>query len=104
MTTEREAFEVWHAEWRARVSAREPTPTEAWFAACAWQKEKDAKLCEAYAIDRHALYKGKPPYTGKELQARLAREATELKRYEDREAAEFKRLSAKFAKTEGRTE
>lgn len=66
MTTEREAFEVWHAEWRARVSARDPTPTEAWFAACAWRKEKDAKLCEAYAIDRHALYKGKPPYTGKE--------------------------------------
>ena len=38
----------------------------AWQAACAWRKEKDAKLCEAYAIDRHALYKGKPPYTGKE--------------------------------------
>ena len=68
MTTEREAFEVWHAEWRARVSAREPSATEAWFAACALQKEKDAKLCEAYAIDRHALYKGKPPYTGKEPQ------------------------------------
>lgn len=41
------------------------------------------------------------PETDQELQARLAREATELKRHEDREAAEFKRLSAKFAKMEG---
>jgi hypothetical protein len=44
------------------------------------------------------------PETDQEFQARLAREATELKRHEDREAAEFKRLSAKFAKAEGRTE
>ena len=44
------------------------------------------------------------PETYQEFQARLAREATELKRREDRDAAEFKRLSAKFAKSEGRTE
>lgn len=41
---------------------------DVWQAACAWQRERDAKLCEAYAIDRHALYKGRPPYTGKEPQ------------------------------------
>lgn len=64
MTTEREAFEAWYdSQPDGRIS-----PVDVWQAACAWQKEKDAKLCEAYAIDRHALYKGKPPYTGKEPQ------------------------------------
>lgn len=32
------------------------------------ERERCAKVCEAYAIDQHALYKGKPPYTGKEAQ------------------------------------
>jgi hypothetical protein len=35
-------------------------------AATAAERERCAKVCEAYAIDQHALYKGKPPYTGKE--------------------------------------
>ena len=63
MTTEREAFE---ALVKDAEHIHVPSAEKAWQAACAWQKEKDAKLCEAYAIDRHALYKGKPPYTGKE--------------------------------------
>ena len=70
---DREAFEAWvnrdggylnDSDDTARVART--IAWRAWQAACAWQKEKDAKLCEAYAIDRHALYKGKPPYTGKE--------------------------------------
>ena len=56
MTTEREAFEVWHAEWRARVSARDPTPTEAWFAACAWKRERDARLCEQLGRATNGIY------------------------------------------------
>ncbi len=57
MTTEREAFEVWHAEWRARVSARDPTPTEAWFAACAWQRERDEAICAEFSQDAYARYR-----------------------------------------------
>ncbi len=57
MTTEREAFEVWHAEWRARVSAREPSATEAWFAACAWHRERAARVCETFGADPWAVSK-----------------------------------------------
>jgi hypothetical protein len=39
-----------------------------WQAATAAERERAALVCEAYAIDQHALYKGKPPYTGKEPQ------------------------------------
>jgi hypothetical protein len=54
--TDREAFEVWHAEWHARVSAREPSATEAWFAACAWQRERDALLCESLGTATNGIY------------------------------------------------
>ena len=57
MTTEREAFEVWHAEWRARVSAREPSATEAWFAACAWQKRKDEAICAGFSQEAYNRYR-----------------------------------------------
>ena len=77
--TEREAFEAWDREIFALpdryyqplyqgdfpsidVKAR----WKAWQAACAWRREKDAKACDEYAIDRRALYKGRPPYTGQE--------------------------------------
>ena len=61
--TDREAFEAWDEAHRG-----EPTQTRwgAWQAATAAERERCAKVCEAYAIDQHALYKGKPPYTGKE--------------------------------------
>ena len=64
--TEREAFEAWAREEGYHSLFNYPLGLSLWQAACAWQKEKDAKLCEAYAIDRRALYKGRPPYTGQE--------------------------------------
>ena len=57
MTTEREAFEVWHAEWRASVSAREPSATEAWQAACAWQRERDEAICTEFSQNAYARYR-----------------------------------------------
>jgi hypothetical protein len=76
---DREAFEAWDREVFA-LPDRYYAPLyegdfpsidvkarwKAWQAATADERERAARVCEAYAIDQHALYKGKPPYTGKE--------------------------------------
>ena len=61
--TEREAFETWCASMGFL-----PTQAryETWQAACAWQREKDAGICDGIATDKWSLYKGRPPYTGTE--------------------------------------
>lgn len=82
--TDREAREAFEA-WVGKGLCLEQIPTgapfagdyrsivmqtrwDAWQAATEAERERCAKVCEAYAIDQHALYKGKPPYTGKEAQ------------------------------------
>ena len=54
--TEREAFEAWMSDWQARVAFRKPTAAEAWFAACAWQRERDALLCESLGTATNGIY------------------------------------------------
>ena len=62
MTDNREAFEAWYdAQPDGRIQ-----PWDVWQAATAAERERCANVCEAFANERFALYKGRPPYTGKE--------------------------------------
>jgi hypothetical protein len=84
MTTDtlRQAFEAWRDEFTSdhykntdndewKYADNEELLFQAWQAATLAERERCAKVCEAYAIDRHALYKGRPPYTGQERQGPL---------------------------------
>ena len=44
--TEREAFEAWRITFRGPWRGL-PTYADVWQAACAWQRERDAQVCEA---------------------------------------------------------
>ena len=60
--TDREAFEAWYdAQPDGRIQ-----PWDVWQAATAATRERCAKVCDAIAEDKWALYKGRAPYTGKE--------------------------------------
>ena len=61
--TEREAFEAF-----CKNTGRHPDDMKMaiWQAACAWQRERAARVCDEISADKWALYKGRPPYTGKE--------------------------------------
>ena len=41
---------------------------EVWEAATLAERQRCAKVCDDYATDRYALYRGRPPYTGKEAE------------------------------------
>lgn len=64
--TDREAFEAWMSSWYARTPKMNPTPQQVWQAATAAERERCANVCDAFAQDKWALYKGRAPYTGKE--------------------------------------
>ena len=69
--TDREAFEAW--VWRVypentiyKVLSPSSGYWQTWQAATEVERERCAKVCDAIAEDKWALYKGRPPYTGKE--------------------------------------
>jgi hypothetical protein len=67
---DREAFEEWFNAFNIKEMPEYQTIRDfsfaAWQAATAAERERCAKVCDAIAEDKWALYKGRAPYTGKE--------------------------------------
>lgn len=65
--TDRAAFEKWAGKRERYHTTREwDAMHRAWQAAIAHGRKQCAKVCDAISEDKWALYKGRPPYTGKE--------------------------------------
>lgn len=64
---QREAFEKWfQGEQGVPYECMFSFAWQAWQAATAIEREACANVCDEIEQDRYALFKGRPPYTGRE--------------------------------------